>query len=369
MYELTPKGKTALSDGQPILLPVPASVREDEKREEERRQKTITELKDKGVDLEQIPQDELEAGDGEAIAALRRWYSYVDSWTERGRAEMVEQLVDLKNKIEAWRMSQAERFRMAPANVMDEALVVKVAYATASLRAGSRMNKEALIAAGVRSNGIDELSRVLAEWANEALKESDNHGESGGDEDSPMNFTPGELFRPSNSWTFSVYKPNKKTGKAVWEVSYDQFVTGTHPQTIAMTQKSGKPIQVATVVGHILEALVQGRPVDMHRLSLAEPPPTKNEWQELVRCSVETGIDVSADPATSGTNGEKFSMKDFLAPIMGKQFAAKDFKERTPEESAQYSKWCGALKWFLALRRVGVLQPSFGSGNCMAMCA
>ena len=90
-----------------------------------------------------------------------------------------------------------------------------------------------------------------------------------------------------------MYKPNKKTGKATWEVSYDRFIKGEHPLTIAMTQKSGKPIQVATVVGHILDALVQGRDVDLHRLSTSELPPNRSEWQELVRCSVETGIDVT----------------------------------------------------------------------------
>ena len=177
-----------------------------------------------------------------------------------------------------------------------------------------------------------------------------------------MHFVPGQPFRPSNSWRFSAYKPNKKTGKAVWEVSYDQFVKGTHPQTIAMTQKSGKPIQVATVVGHILEALVQGRAVDLAQLSLAELMPSQNQWEELVRCSVETCMDVTDDPATSGIDSKRFSMKDFLVPIMGNAFALKDYKERTPEEIAKWGQWCGYLKWYLALRRVGY-EASFGSGN------
>lgn len=360
VYNLTARGKRLVATG-PIVLPVPISVRELERIEEEKKQKTLAELKDKGVDLQQIPEEELEAGEGEAIAALKRWYSYVDSMTARGRSDLVDQLDDLKNRIEAWRMDMAERYRMAPASVMEEHLLVKIAYATASLRAGGRMDKDALVAAGVRSNGIDELTTVLGEWADDTLKESDN-GADGSEEDSPMCFVPGQLFRPDNSWRFSVYKPNKKTGVAVWEVSYDQFVNGTHPQTIAMTQKSGKPIQVATVVGHILEALVQGRAVDLHRLSSSEPPPTKNEWIDLVRCSAETGMDVTGDPATSGIDNDKFVMKDFLVPVMGNAFALKDFKERTPEESATWNKWMGCLKWYVALRRVGY-EPSFGCGN------
>mmetsp|Transcript_8488 Transcript_8488/g.18994 ORF Transcript_8488/g.18994 Transcript_8488/m.18994 type:complete len:1008 (-) Transcript_8488:186-3209(-) len=360
VYELAPKGKTVLADG-PIVLPVPLSVREQEKLEEEKKQKILAELKGKGVDLQQIPQEELDAGDGESIAALKRWYSYVDSMAARGRTDTVDQLDDLKNRIEAWRMDMAERYRMAPASVMEEHLLVKIAYATASLRAGTRMDKNALIAAGVRSNGIDALTTLLGEWADESLKESEN-GDNGDDDGSPMHFTPGQVFRPGNSWAFAVYKPNKKTGKAVWEVSFDRFVNGDNPQTIAMTQTSGRPIQVATVVGHIIEAFVQGRAVDLHRLSSAEPPPTKSEWEELVRCSVETGIDVAGDPATSGANSEKFSMKDFLVPIMGNAFALKDFKERTPEETTKWNKWLGYLKWYLAFVRVGH-EPSFGSDN------
>lgn len=298
MYNVTSKGVNVLVDG-PIMLPVPLSVREQEKLEEEQKQKVIADLKAKGVDMEQIPLEELEAGEGEAIAALKRWYSYVDSMTARGRTDIVNELDDLKSRIEAWRFDMAAKYRMAPASVMEEHLLVKVAYATASLPAGVLMKKDALIAAGVRSNGIGELTAVLDEWAEDAKSGIIDNVRSS----EPMTFPPDQSVQPSNSWRFAVYKPNKKTGKATWEVSYDRFANGEHPQTIAMTQKSGKPIQVATVVGHILDAFVHGRAVDLHRLSTSELPPTKSEWDELVRCSVETGMDC--------TGGESFLV--FLA--------------------------------------------------------
>ena len=267
-------------------------------------------------------------------------------------------------RIEAWRMDMAERYRMAPASVMEEHLLVKIAYATASLRSGTKMDKDALVAAGVRSNGIDELTEVLGEWLNAtkplALCGSDK---ADGDENAPMYFEPGKQFKPANPWEFAVYKPNKKTGKAVWELSYDRFVEGTHPQTIAMTQKSGRPIQAATVVGHLLDALTQGRSVDLDRLASVEPPPKKSEWDELVRCSVETGMDVTGEPEMSGARQQRFVMKDFLVPILGNEFALKDYKERTVEESAQFSKWCNHLKWYMALLRVGVTNPTFVNGN------
>lgn len=126
-----------------------------------------------------------------------------------------------------------------------------------------------------------------------------------------------------------------------------------------MTQTSGKPIQVATVVGHLLQALEQGRAIDINRLATSDTPPTKNEWEELERCSVETGLDVKGDPATSGVDSGRFSMKDFLVPIMGNSFCLKEYTERTPDESASFSKWCGLLKWYMALKRVNYTPISF----------
>ena len=363
MYDLTPKGIIAAKEGT-IILPVPVSIREYEQHEEEKKRKTLEELQSKGLDLERIPQEELEAGEGEAIAALKHWFTYLDSLQKRGLRDRLNQMDDLKSRIEAWRLDMAERYRMAPSSVMEEHLLVKVAYATANLRTGSRMEIDALIAAGVRSSGIEELTKVLGEWSEMIEMESKNRvcDDDGGGKIIPMSFKAGEVLRPANSWRFSVHKPSNKTGMAAWETSYNRFEQGEHPQTIAMTQKSGKPIQVATVAGHILDALVQGRPVDLHRLSLVQPPPTKIEWEELARCELETGMDVTADPATSGANGDKFTLTDFLVPIMGNEFVLKDSKERTREESAKFSNWCNHLRWYLALRRVGY-EPSFSNSN------
>lgn len=353
VYSLLIKGQAAMTKGE-IILPVPTSVRELEKVETEKKRLALAELEEKGVDLNQIPQEELHSGEGECITALKIWYNYVDSLESRGKSDLVNRLDDLKSRIEAWRMDMAERYRMAPAAVLEEHLLVKIAYAAATCN--SKMNKEALIAAGVRSNGIAELTTVLADW----VEENDNATKSDGSpDDAPMTFTVGESVKASKPWRHSVYKPNKKTGKAVWEVSYDQFAKGMHPQTIAMTQASGRPIQVATVVGHLLDALEQGRAVDLHRLSSASTPPTRVEWEELTRCEVETCTNVTDDPATAA-GGERFTMTNFLLPIMGKDFASKDYKQRTPEESDKFSTWCKLLKYYLAFRRVAV-EPSFGN--------
>ena len=345
------------------MLPVPQYIREIELAEAEKRKKALEELEKKGVDLQHIPKEEIEAGEGDAIAAFNHWFSYMERLEQSGRTEFVNQMDDLKARVVAWRLDTAERLRIAPTSVMEEHLLFKVAYATATLPPGQLMAKESLAAAGVRDNGIEELTKVLAEWT-ETVKES-RKGDVDSDKDAqdvPMSFKPGEKVTPQRPWAYSVYRPMKKTGKANWEVSYDRFKKGEHPQTIAMKQQSGKPIQVATVIGHLLEPLQQGRPVNVQKLASFAEPPTKSQWEQLAGCEQETGIDVTKDPATSGKNGEKFAMRDFLSPIMGPTFTAKDYKERTPEESAKWGQWINNLNWYLAFRRVR-FTPRFESSQ------
>ena len=78
----------------------------------------------------------------------------------------------------------------------------------------------------------------------------------------------------------------------------------------------------------------------------------------LCKCEDVTAIDVTGDPSTSGADGGAFRMTDLLLPVMGNEFAAKDYKDRTEEEKATFGRWCGALNWFLALRRANYT-PSF----------
>lgn len=340
------------------MLPVPQYIRDLELAEAEKRKRALEELEKKGVDLQHIPEEEKEAGEGEAIAAYTHWFSYIGRLESSGRTEFINQMDDLKAQVIAWRLDIAEQNRIAPTTVMAEHLVYQIAYSTATLPCGQVMEKESLSAAGVGSNGIDELTKVLAEWT-ETKK-----GDSGDTEahDVRMYFKPGEIVTPSKPWKYAVYRPNKKTGMAAWEASYVRFKKGEHPQTIAITQQSGKAIQVSTVIGHLLDALVQGRAVDLHRLASQTQPPTKEEWDSLTRCELETGMDVTKDPASSGKNSEKFAIRDFLLPIMGEAFVAKDYKERTPEESEKFSTWCGKMNWYAALRKVGY-EPSFGSSS------
>ena len=167
-------------------------------------------------------------------------------------------------------------------------------------------------------------------------------------------------IRPARARQHAVCKPNKKTGLAVWEVSYNRFVKGDSPQAIAMSPTSGRPIQVATVVGHLLDAITHGKPVDLARLAPFLPPPSKVEWEKLYEAELSTCMNVAGDPNCSGLDGAKFTMTDFLRPVVGHELVDKPFTERSEADRELFGHWCNQLKWYMALRRVNY-QPTFKS--------
>lgn len=69
-------------------------------------------------------------------------------------------------------------------------------------------------------------------------------------------------------------------------------------------------------------------------------------------------MNVAGDPATSGVNGDKFTLTEFLRPIMGDAFVDTPYSERTDEDKATFGRWCKLLKWYMAFRRVGYT-PTF----------
>ena len=120
-YTLTTKGSSVLQTG-PIVLPVPSSVRDYEKEQHEKLQKSLNELKKAGADVDQIPKHELEEGDGTVFKALRTWYNYLDLLQRTERTDRIDQLEDLRLRIDAWRMDVAVNYRIAPADAMPDHL-------------------------------------------------------------------------------------------------------------------------------------------------------------------------------------------------------------------------------------------------------
>eukprot|EP00547_Thalassionema_nitzschioides_P012746 CAMPEP_0194262828 /NCGR_PEP_ID=MMETSP0158-20130606/46739_1 /TAXON_ID=33649 /ORGANISM="Thalassionema nitzschioides, Strain L26-B" /LENGTH=1147 /DNA_ID=CAMNT_0039002989 /DNA_START=125 /DNA_END=3566 /DNA_ORIENTATION=- len=344
-YQLSATGRKALTEEErPIVLPVPASIREYEQEQQAKIQKSLQDLQHVGVNIDQIPKQELEEGDGVVLKALKTWYNYLDLLQRNGRTSRIDELEDLRLRMDAWRMDIASQYRMAPADAMPDHLLLSVAYAAASLK-NTKMEKEALLAVGVRSSGIDDLVVAINQWITEYQSEttttttmeedSSNKPESRGA--CAKMIIPKEPFEPKQAWEHFVYKKIKKYGLASWESSYNRFTyQGEHPQTIAMSPLNGRPITVSTVIGHIFEGVLSGRPIDLSRLATLSTPPTKSEWDTLSRMEAETGICVTEDPKISGKNGDALRLTDFVGPILGEEFMTKDYKDRTPEEQVEF---------------------------------
>mmetsp|Transcript_5438 Transcript_5438/g.9689 ORF Transcript_5438/g.9689 Transcript_5438/m.9689 type:complete len:1007 (-) Transcript_5438:883-3903(-) len=347
-----------------IMLPVSDSLREAERLEKARRDRVLENLKEKGVKVETLPADELKQGDGEVIRAYSKWTNYLASQEKLGKAEKCTQLRELLSSVQEWRSQVAEQCTMAPVSVLAEHVMLTVIYAAATLPSGVKVGRSDLLGAGVRSRELNSLVDIINDWI-ERHKESilrDDSVSGGssqhGDQDPPMVFPSGLV--EGQKWAFAVYRPQKKTGKAVWESSYERFAKGESIQAIAMAPENGRPVQAMTVVSHIHEAFVQGRSVDLQRLSQMSKPPTRSEWAQLEQAEESTGMDAVGDPSNSGVGGEKFLMTDFLRPIMGDDFIETPREERSEEDRTRFGDWCNLLKWYLSLKRAGMDKPDFG---------
>ena len=347
-YKLTQNGRKALADESvSIMLPVTQTIRDMEAKEEVERQKVLASLADAGVDVKNIPKEEVEAGDGEIIRAFSRWTTYLESLRTNGRSQRVKALEELRSRIEAWRSDTALKNRMAPAAVIPEHLVVLIAYTVAGLNGGQQVDKDALYGAGVRSKDVAGLVQTINEWVDKFQPRTASSSQG-----TPIDLPVG-LYTPKKAWEYAVYKPNRKTGIASWESSHDRFLNGEHPQTIAMSPANGKPIQVGTVAGHILDGLTHGRTVPLTRLAEIVQVPTKEEWDRLEQAAAQTGMSVTANPANADGNGNKYTMTAFLAPILGDVFLQTPYNHRTPAQKAEFAKWCRVLQWYAALKRTG----------------
>lgn len=350
VYSVTPEGVRLLRTATaPIVLPVPELVRQIERKEEERRQRVLAKLEENGVPRQNLPAKELQDGDGPVVRAYSKWHNYLEGIQQKGQEERRAQLDELVASIETWRSEVAVAHRMAPASVLAEHMLVSVAYTLATLPPGQKLDAESLMAAGVRSKEVGSLVAVLAAWVDQyrpAVAVTDGSGPSLIDVSACH-------FDGAKKWKHAVYKPQKKSGKAVWELSYDRFDKGESPQAIAMLPSDGrKPIQAKTVVGHIFDAAINGRKVDFTRLVDLMPPPNTLEWKQLEDAEAAQAMDCTGDPETSGKDGMRFGMTDMLQPIVGDEVANKGFSERTEAEKELFSAWCDKLKWYMTLRRI-----------------
>ena len=352
-FSITSKGLEVLespSGTARLVLPVPQSVRDLEAAQKCKVDTTLEKLHAAGVKTKSIPKNEIDVGDGEVIRSYMTWINYLNRVKSAGRDTQYAQLNHLHKSIIYWRKEIAEKKKLAPVTVLAEHMVSSIAYVAAR----NSPSEDVLRQAGVRI-GASELYYVLNNWHEETNSNNTDIIEtvpsSFKDSSIVMNL-PHDFFQPSKPWVHAVYKPNKKTGKATWEVSYERYIAGEPIEDIAMSQSNGRPILAATVVGHLLEALVQGRGLNLVNIAEVLIPPNKIEWDMLRNCELESNLN-PCEP--------DFKLTDFLIPIMGDEFNLKEKEDRTSEERIKFSKWCNLVKWYSTFRKINYT-PTFGKG-------
>jgi hypothetical protein len=334
-YDLTQKGRSVLEAG-PIFLPIPAFIRDISMKTIAKNHPRITFLENAGVNNLEIPLYELEVDDGEIMRSLETWCRYRENLMIYGKKDLLISLDDLQMRIESWRSDMALQIHIAPSIIMAKHLLFSVAYMTAALPMNVHIDHDALVTAGLRMGNMESLIENLNQWLAETYTlRQDAKGNS--DRSIPV---PDEPLQPSKPW--------KRQANKKWKKSYDRFIAGEDPRTIAITQSDGKPIQAATVVSHLLTALTNGHPLALKRVTEVSPLPTVAEWNLLALCESRTKIDVCRN-----VNDSHFPMTEFLVPILGNAFALKKISERTQDEKEKLSKYIKLVTWYIALRRIG----------------
>ena len=336
-----------------VILPVPESLARAEAERKASAAAKVRELEDAGADTTNIPAAELEAGSGPALNAELQWSRAIAKLrasadlAKRARADAMSELL---RRVENWRDATAEKLGMAPGSVFASFVAKRVAYTCAS---GENLDVESLRAAGVRVAGAEGLAAALRTAANELGLARETVGFAGAGPEKKMRLA---VFTPVAPWAFALYKPKKKKGcpdePPPWETSWRRFAAGESPAAIALTQPSGRAVQVPTVVGHLLEALTQGRPVDFQRLGACvglHAFPTELEWRAIDDAVSRSAQDPAGDPAS-------FSQKELLRSdaLLGAEAVDTDRELKSDAQRAKEASWYEKIRTYVALRRAGI---------------
>lgn len=333
---LSRTGVALLNGNRQAVLPIPEAELQRQRAAEERLQANATRLKgglaSLGIDPSVIPAVELASGGGPVTAIYKQWIAHL----KRAPADRQARLTGLKGELMALRQRLAAARQMAPASVFADHVVFKLAYSTPTTEEGLR-------AAGVRLTDPGQLLELLRKaraW---------NEAASPGAEEVAIALPPG-LFTPKRPWRHAVYSTLKNGAKKSWEVSYDRFCQGEGTDVIAVSQPTGRVLQESTIVGHVLQALEMGKPVDLRRLveAAASCPPTVREWKQLDEAASSTGMDPVADV--------RFDTREVLRTFL--PAAETEWSDRGEEEKQEYNMWAQRVRWWLALLRVGWTIPA-----------
>ena len=244
----------------PFVAPVPEAIAAAEAEARRAADARVDELRAAGVDVSTVPQTELDAGCGPAQrrASVGATPSRV-SRTRKGRASRRRERTPRPDRAVARR-----RRRTARDGARGGAPLAH--RQTRGVRDADHGGGHSRRGCAHRGDGDARRARRRLHRRTRARR-----GRPGGDESRRRSARMSlGTVTPAAPWRFAVYKPKKKKGfpdePPPWEVSWRRFqLGGESVEAVAMTQTSGRAVQPSTVAGHLLEALAQGRAVDLAR--------------------------------------------------------------------------------------------------------
>jgi Werner syndrome ATP-dependent helicase len=160
-------------------------------------------------------------------------------------------------------------------------------------------------------------------------------------------------WTPTSEWKFCIDKRGRDGGTPAWVSTYDRWVTGAALTQIA-TNIGGKPVKLETVRGHIVQAFMRGRPVDIARLAAEShwALPDWGEWSAVERAATALGMTPELPDVRA---------KDLVAKVVATT-AGDDGAGSPAAESAGVSRWYECITWWTTLKRAGYA-PVFGCGT------
>ena len=149
VYSTTPQGQQLLrglasASPPPLMLPVPASVREEDRKAQSAADRVKADveaarkgLAERGVNLAEVPEAELQpnAEQTPVTTAILHYFRQLEQWRASGKPEKAEAHEALHSSVVTWRAAEAKRTpQRAP--TPDEEAPVRPATHTCALRLG-----------------------------------------------------------------------------------------------------------------------------------------------------------------------------------------------------------------------------------------
>jgi len=347
-YSVSEKGVALLSNPSArVMVRAPQGVLDLERKEVERVANLKKELTEGGVNLSHIPASEIEAGEGPILKAEQQWVRKINSLRggDEQSVKKAEALCAFLDAILKWRSRVAMENLLAPHHIMAEHVAKAIVYSQPKCL-------ESLKQCGVRVQPEGLLNVILEQLETLGLTNKTPSDDTISSTNDKIIELPSGNYVPVEKWEYAVYKVGPKGKTPAWETYWKRFQKGEHPEAIAMTPESGKPVQVTTVINNILTGLLHKRPVNLQRLAEINPLPTESIWLRLQEVSTTNNLNPRA---------EDFKAKDMLREIIGLKVDM-DFKEKTEVQKQEENMWYNHVRYWQHLTIAG-FKPNFISSE------